>query len=248
MLILTPQPLRLFPVGAKLALSVSAGWNQTTADWARTDSLLGFGLAVDGILASSITAWRDPAGWAWIGMVLTLPAYRGRGLARQLLSHTLELLAQEGITSIGLDATTLGEPLYRQFDFLPTQILERWTRPGEPLSDPPSHQLSFSDPLLASLAPSSHIWRHDDDLLLLRPGRLFNHLGPFFASSPALLSLIPSSLSLCWDLFPDHPQAHAAASTLGLVPTRRLQRMWRGPALSINSPRQWALSGFEYGR
>jgi GNAT superfamily N-acetyltransferase len=247
-LILTPQPLRLFPLDAKFALSVSAGWNQTVADWARTDSILGFGLALDGVLASSITAWRDPAGWAWIGRVLTLPEYRGRGLARHLLSHTLELLAQEGITSIGLDATTLGEPLYRKFDFVGTQTIERWTRPGDLLSDPPSHQLSYSDPLLAAVAPLSHIWRQDEDLLLLRPGRLYNHLGPFFAASPSLLTHISSSLSLCWDLFPDHPHAPAAASSLGLVPTRRLLRMWRGPALTINPPRQWAMSGFEYGR
>lgn len=61
----------------------------------------------------------NPSGWkAYIMNIYTHPGYRGRGIA----SHTLDLLVKEarsrGITSISLETTDMGRPLYEKYGFL----------------------------------------------------------------------------------------------------------------------------------
>lgn len=237
MTILTPQPLRLFPSDALLRLSVAAGWNQTAEDWRRL-LLFGpdfcWGIAADDQLVSSITAHTHPDGWAWVGMVLTLPEYRGRGYARHLLKFLLAQLDAAGFQSVGLDATTLGQPLYEQLGFAPAEPIERWARPGAPMEANSARRFA---------APAGQLY--------VRPGHAANQLGPFFApdagTARQLLQQVPAEWSLFWDLFPAHPLAPSLAQAAGLAPARRLLRMWRGPARAIVPAHQLALSGFEYG-
>jgi GNAT superfamily N-acetyltransferase len=249
-MILTPVSLGEFPIDALEALSVAAGWNQTAADWRRILRLapdLCFGLVVDATLAASATAYIHSSGVAWIGMVLTLPEFRNRGLARHLLTHLIGKL--QHVPTIGLDATHMGAPLYRSLGFVDHCPIERWARPGTPLTITPSATVN-TDPLLADLALDSQILRSPDATLYLRPGRHANYLGPFTASSEDaaawLLTQIPTTASLYWDLFSAHPFASRLATAQGLAPARELIRMYRGPAIPP-SPSTIGIAGFEFG-
>ncbi len=75
---------------------------------------------------ATTTAVTYPAGPAWIGMVLTHPDWRGRGLARSLMNHALEQLDATGTTCQKLDATDMGRPLYRSLGFEEMFAVERW--------------------------------------------------------------------------------------------------------------------------
>jgi GNAT superfamily N-acetyltransferase len=56
-----------------------------------------------------------PDSLAWIAMVLVDPASRGSGIGRALLQRALEQVGDA--TTIGLDATALGLPLYEKLGF-----------------------------------------------------------------------------------------------------------------------------------
>lgn len=125
-----------------LALSRSAGWNQTREDW-RLLLSLGPGLfrvAVRGheIVASGGAACYGGA-LAWICMILVAPAERGRGLGTRIFDDVLERvrrLAGEGkVRSVGLDATPAGRGLYLQRGFVDGPALVRLrVEPGEATS------------------------------------------------------------------------------------------------------------------
>ncbi len=240
---------------AMLPISVAAGWNQTEKDWARLLELnpdLAWGIECEGQLASTITAYLDPEGWAWIGMVLTLPAFRGQGMARRLLDHLLGELDRAGIKSIGLDATPMGEPVYKAYGFTGSRQLERWAREGVPLDSLESDSgIEYRKPLHALLARDGAVWCEGDSQLYVRPGWRANHCGPFFApdeeEARRLLDRVPAEASLYWDLLADNPVARKLARSMGLVPVRTLTRMWRGPTVEIHPPEQIANSSFEYG-
>ena len=66
--------------------------------------------------------FHNPSGCkAYIMNMYTRPEYRRRGIAY----HTLDLLVKEirrrGITSISLEATDMGRPLYEKYGFLPME-------------------------------------------------------------------------------------------------------------------------------
>jgi len=234
-------------------LSIAAGWNQTEADWKRILGLspgLCCGISIDNTLASSATAYISPENTAWIGMVLTLPEFRGRKLASQLLRHLLDILQRQNISALGLDATDMGKPLYESLGFEAQCAIERWSRPGQPITPQPS-SITPGTPLLAALALESTILDNGEATLYLRPGRNANHLGPFTANNQvaaqALLAQIPPEASLFWDLFPDHPYAASLAAANGLTPARRLIRMTLGSSVPKPSPQTLAIAGFEYG-
>jgi ribosomal protein S18 acetylase RimI-like enzyme len=105
------------PLGMRL--KAAANWNQTEADWRRALELEPDGCFVgvcDGVDAATLTTavFGDAA---WIAMVLTDPAFRGRGLATALLKHSLAWIEGRGIASVRLDATALGRPVYEKLGF-----------------------------------------------------------------------------------------------------------------------------------
>jgi len=73
----------------------------------------------DGVLAATATAVCYERRLAWIGMLLTDPAHRGRGFARRLMEHAIDALTARRMEWIKLDATEIGAPLYRQLRFEP---------------------------------------------------------------------------------------------------------------------------------
>jgi GNAT superfamily N-acetyltransferase len=133
------RPLVETDLAGCLTLSLSAGWNQSEADW-RVMLALGEGWGIvargaDGArrLAASVVAVPyepaapDSGGCAWVSMVLVLPEFQRRGYASQLLRHALAWLAPRRMTPV-LDATPAGYPVYLREGFHPTWGFRRYRR------------------------------------------------------------------------------------------------------------------------
>ena len=78
-------------------------------------------VATGGICFYSIPPnFANPSGdRAYILNVYTLPAYRGRGISKQIFGKLMQEAEQRGIEQVSLHASQDGEPLYRQFGFEP---------------------------------------------------------------------------------------------------------------------------------
>src|SRR6266853_1058801 len=100
--------LRAADIPQAMRLKQAAGWNQIEEDWLRLLELEPegcFGIERDGRLVATTTAIFYGRELAWIGMVLTDPEFRGRGLASQLMRRALEFLDGRAIECVKLDAT-----------------------------------------------------------------------------------------------------------------------------------------------
>jgi GNAT superfamily N-acetyltransferase len=264
------RPLRSDDLSAALRLSAQAGWNQTYEDWAMLLDLAPEGclaIEVDGNLASTTTLLSYGKKLAWIGMVLTDPAYRRQGLARTLFEECLKRADTMRIETLKLDATGQGQPLYEKFGFRCEQEIERWARPGDGAApklgaikvdssftniDAPYFPADRSN-LLARLASRSSVHTNQDAYLLARAGRVSAYFGPCVSRNvegarQLIVKLVKdSSCAWVWDLFPQNPQATELATELGFTPQRHLKRMFRGNDLPTNSNAIYAIAGFELG-
>src|SRR6266478_3636031 len=185
-------------IPAAVQLSAEAGWNQTREDWQVLVDLAPEGCLaaeVNGELASTTTLFCYGRRLAWIGMVLTKVSYRGRGLARGLLTEALRQADRKGVETVKLDATDQGQPLYEELGFRSEQPMERWSRQGSSESPGPDrflgaasagnwhvadHRASGVDrsQLLEKLAARNPPFSIGTSYLLTRPGRLTRYLGP----------------------------------------------------------------------
>ncbi len=253
---------------ALLRLSRSASWNQTAADWARVLVLEPsgcFGIDLEGTLAATATVVCYPPDLAWLGMVLTLPEYRGRGLARRLMEHAI---AYAGHQIVRLDASAMGKPLYDSLGFLEECAVERWLR------DPaPATGANVTQPFVYPAALDSAVFGADRSVLighlaeleaaslgdssfaLGRPGLNGCFFGPCISTTPAgartllrwFLARHPGE-PVFWDLFPHHQEAAKLAAEFGFRPVRHLIRMsLHAPAPVLPDARIYAIGGFEYG-
>ncbi|MBI5716544.1 MAG: hypothetical protein HZC37_02530 [Burkholderiales bacterium] len=127
-----------------MALSTSAHWNQTEEDW-RTMLALGRGWGLrlrdansgrDELVASTLVLPYAQR-FAWISMVLVLPAQRGRGHAARLLGVALEDLRSQALLPL-LDATPAGRPVYLKQGFVDAWGFERWRRKALAGAVPPA--------------------------------------------------------------------------------------------------------------
>ena len=248
---LTPVRLQQFPVSEMIALSQAASWNQTEQDWRRMLELspeLCLGMRLDGKLVASATALCYGPELAWIGMVLTLPEYRGRGLARGLLGELLGRLRGMGIAQVKLDATELGAGLYREFGFMDEQPVERWEREGGPMPVAGNGLYEGEDRVLRALARDGLIWTRAGGAMMARQGAVRSYLGPIVAPSQRvareLLRHVDGAAAY-WDLLPEFSDARSLAWYLGFRPVRRLTRMSLGEGRK--SKDVYGIAGFEYG-
>jgi GNAT superfamily N-acetyltransferase len=111
-----------------MRLKAEAGWNQTPDDWS------GFlGRQPDGCFVGELDG--QPVGTlvscifeevAWLAMMLVDPQARGRGVAKALMTEAIGFLERQGVSTVRLDATPLGQPLYQQFGFVADYPLERF--------------------------------------------------------------------------------------------------------------------------
>ena len=257
-------------VEACLALSAAAGWNQVAEDWLRVRTLEPEGcfvLEADGRAVASATVVCFGRELAWIGMVLTLPEYRRRGLARRLMERSLEYCEQRRVACVKLDATDLGRPLYLDLGFVDEQPIERWACEWSgPVGAPEARSGTLEEALaldrrafgsdrrrvLESFRP--FVSPGGDGLVALRPGANARQLGPCVAASAeAAERLIETALAqagpgrVFWDLLPANESAARLAERLGFAPARRLVRMSRPAADVGDSGLVWATAGFEYG-
>jgi GNAT superfamily N-acetyltransferase len=110
-------------------LNTVVGWNQTEADWARflTASPDGcFVMDDSGKIVGTAATITYEGRFAWIGMVLVDPDYRNRGIGNSLLQRAIEYLDSTGISTIKLDATPAGKPLYEKIGFVTEYEIDRW--------------------------------------------------------------------------------------------------------------------------
>jgi GNAT superfamily N-acetyltransferase len=116
-------------ISAAQRLKEIAGWNQTETDWQRFLEASEAGCFVaelDGEVRGTAATISFEKRFAWVGMVLVDPAYRGRGIGTRLLEQTIEYLDGVGIPCIKLDATPQGRPIYEKLGFSPEYEIERW--------------------------------------------------------------------------------------------------------------------------
>ena len=270
-----PRNLIHADIPQALALSSLAGWNQTACDWSLLLDLEPqhcWGIDVDGVLAATTTLVSYERRLAWIGMVLTRPEFRRRGLARRLVERALQAARDQEIEIVKLDATEQGQPLYEGLGFRPERHIERWSlekpsaRPHNPiptsntaldksLLERDAQTVGFNrSRILQPLAKISSLFRDSDAYLLARPGREKYYLGPCIAkNAEAAQAMIQQALikfptaSWFWDLFPQNRQAIALAEQLGFKKQRSLLRMVLGPDLSTRTDQIFAIAGFELG-
>lgn len=267
----TLRRLRREDISTAAQLSAHAGWNQTEEDWLTLLELSPetcMAMEVDGHLAATTTLILYGRRLAWIGMVLTHPECRQRGLARTLLANALEQADQMGIETIKLDATEQGRPLYERFGFHGEQEIQRWSRPGENAAPRSvggtSEEESWHNSdlvvfgadrsqLLNRLARRNPPISRAQSYLFFRPGRLTAYLGPGVIENPETARrLIEECVrnrgySWSWDLFPGNQDAVALARDLGFSPQRHLVRMSRGKELRGRENAIYAIAGFELG-
>jgi len=241
---------------AGFALSVMAGWNQTLDDWRLLlkISAAGYGMEVDGQLIATATLVGYGQRLGWVGMVLTHPDFRRRGLARELVSRVMEQAKRLAIQTVKLDATDEGRGLYESLGFRAEQPVERWqlgagigrareSSSGSPSFDADAEACGYNrSSLLKSLATVN------------RPGRICTYLGPCVARDrKAARSLIEGAISRYpdsswfWDLLPANGDAVAIAQELGFARVRNLTRMTWGLELRGKEENVFAIGGFEFG-
>ncbi|MEO8130292.1 MAG: GNAT family N-acetyltransferase [Bryobacteraceae bacterium] len=261
--LLTPPDLP-----ALLHLSRSASWNQTADDWLRLLFLQPdgcFGVELNGTLAATATVVCYPPNLAWLGMVLTLPEYRGRGMARSLAEHAI---TYSGRRTLRLDASDMGKPLYESLGFVDECPVERWLRDPAPFpAVGGEHPFAYPQALdveafgadrsalVHQLAEAECAALPDASFALGRSGANARYFGPCVCFEPdSARKLVEWFLArhpgepVFWDLFPHHVHASRLAAEFGFRPVRRLSRMsLPAAARSLPDQRIYAIAGFEYG-
>ena len=112
-----------------MQLKDAAGWNQTSADWARFLSASPEGCFVaehQGRVVGTATSIVYEGRFAWIGMVIVDPQYRGQGIGTALLQRVIRYLDSRRVPCIKLDATPQGKPVYEKLGFVSEYGIERW--------------------------------------------------------------------------------------------------------------------------
>ena len=203
-------------IPAGMRLKELAGWNQTAADWRRFLARSPEGCFVAEVgtrVCGTVTTIAFEDRFAWIGMVLVDPEYRGRGFGTALLERAIHYLDELDLSAVKLDATPQGKPLYEKLGFRSEYEIGRWTRRQPPdASKPP--RTGVWDPALPALLESiCEVDRqvfgadrrgllkslHEDapeltvgilkagalaGYALGRRGSFADHLGPWMASDP----------------------------------------------------------------
>jgi len=126
-------------IPAGMRLKDLAGWNQTAADWQRFLERSPRGCFVAEVHAQvrgTVATIPYDDRFAWIGMVLVEPEYRGRGIGTTLLEKAIEYLDGLNLSALKLDATPQGKPLYEKRGFRSEYEIGRWSLRRSPAQAP----------------------------------------------------------------------------------------------------------------
>lgn len=265
----TPHILSAAHIDQAMELVAEAGWNQLPADWLQfieRGKVLGM---FDGeVLVSTAAIMPYGSDFAWIGMVLTRKAWRGRGLGTGLLKACIAQLEADGRTA-WLDATPAGEPIYRGLGFQPIDTYQRWQGNGRGVGSPNAGSANPAavdvanaafgadrTAFLLSLAercPAAH--RVAGDVASFgRDGRIATQIGPVVGSNEAsIIELVDAAIAaLDGPVFLDVADrcrglaAHLRG--LGFTIQRPFLRMKKGPnAVPGDAARMAVIAGPEFG-
>lgn len=260
-------------VPAAMKLVEAAGWNQTPQDWRNVMEVEPEGCYVleceEHVVATATTVCYGDR-LAWIGMVLTDPAFRGRGFARQLMNASVDYCRRRDVALVKLDATDMGHPLYERLGFRDESVVERWLRPAGAAPMPvelPYEPMPDLDLAAFGVDRSSLIRRMlqfesasapGEGYAIGRPGRVNAYFGPCVAGNAAaarrllewFLARHPEE-GVFWDILEHNAHAAGLAREYGFEPRRRLLRMALrlrdGAPLGNDDTKVFGLAGFEYG-
>jgi ribosomal protein S18 acetylase RimI-like enzyme len=101
--------------------------NSFERSFQRAPSLRCYVACVEGRPACCATG-HDHEGDFSVTLVATLPEARGRGLAGRLLTHALREARERGCTTTSLQATKMGQPLYRRLGYRELGPVQMWER------------------------------------------------------------------------------------------------------------------------
>ena len=248
-------------IPAGMRLKDIAGWNQTSDDWARFLQFNPEGSFVaecQGSIAGTVTTIVYEGRFAWIGMVLVDPNFRGKGIGTALLDKAIGYLDARRVPCVKLDATPQGKPLYERAGFKLEYEIERCvlTRTISGVSSAPWPADDVSPALaidrevfgadrsallqsVATAAPELVVLARGDASLegyaLGRQGSRADHLGPWVARNQgAARKLLEGFLersrrdTVLVDVLTDNQWARILAHEKGFTLSRALARMYRG--------------------
>jgi GNAT superfamily N-acetyltransferase len=271
-----PRPLTEEDLPRAVALSATAGWNQTEADW-RVFLREGQTRTIDDghpdCLAATAAVLRFGRDLAWISMVLVRPDRRRAGLATALMRWAMEAL--QDTRCIALDATPEGREVYRRLRFADRFGFTRWrladapggtARPVRRLR--PEHwpamlamdARAFGAPredllrgFAARLPQAAWIAEDGSCFALGRDGLRLPQIGPVVADSPeaarALIAAAQREIGgpALLDLVDSEAGLADALEAGGAQRLRRFTRMTLGTKLPGRPDMLFAMAGPEFG-
>ncbi len=274
------RPMTPADIPAGMWLKEIAGWNQTRSDWERFLFASPHGCFVAEIndkVAGTAATISYESRFAWIGMVLVDPGWRGQGIGTELLKKAIAHLDGCNIRCMKLDATPQGKPLYEKLGFVCEYELERWQ-----LQRPPALGVETAANVLAEdmLEHDREIFGADRGALLRsialefpafvlrarksanltgycfgRSGALADQLGPWVAQDePSARDLLDEFLlrsrreAIFVDAMRSSPWAIKLLRERNFQYVRSLTRMYRGRNDFRGRPElQGAILGPEFG-
>jgi GNAT superfamily N-acetyltransferase len=240
-------------------------WNQTPDDIRRLIEYEPEGCFIaelDGTPVGTVSTTSYGTTLAWIGMMLVLPDYRRRGIARKLIQISIDYLQGRGVTCIKLDATPLGQPLYERLGFHAEWEFQRWEREGDEIARfPPDGSLSAGlleldetafgadrEKWLTSVGAGCRVFTTRSTYGMLRPGSMATYLGPIVSQTesevePLILEMLSTVAGrVFWDIPTGNVVSENLAAHHGFQPVRQLLRMWSGDENVVGRPElQFAL-------
>jgi GNAT superfamily N-acetyltransferase len=254
------RPMNLDDIPVAMRLKDGAGWNQTEADWRWliTASPQGCFVATSqDSVVGTVTTLTYAGCVSWVGMVLVDPRHRGQGIGTALLKHAIAYLDAEGVSSIKLDATPAGRPLYEKLGFVSEYELERWSLKRPPMRGVARFEEVELDGVLAwdrkvfgvdrsallrsfhQAAPQLTLDARSNSQLegyaFGRHGSLADQLGPWVAVSERAAALILNEFlersrreTLFVDCVNQTGWSRLLAHSRGFTFSRSLTRMYRG--------------------
>jgi GNAT superfamily N-acetyltransferase len=261
-------------IPAGLRLCRTSRWNQLAEDWrCFLDSSDGGGCIAerDGAAAGTVAWLRYGTSFSWLSMMLVDPEARRSGIGTRLMEAALAALSNE--RCVRLDATPLGEPLYRRFGFTGEYQLVRAKASGRALASSTARPMQPSD-FDAVFARDREVFGADRGALLRsfyrrapelawtvrrgetvagycfgRPGHLYRQVGPVVADDEGVARELAAACRTGADLAIDVPRTGESwLQEAGFILERPFLRMRRGEDRTYGiAEQQFAIAGPEFG-